>query len=62
MFRIQGLDPNEFRHLIGLPDADLADGADLVSLMGRFFTSPDIVHLHTHYAKRGCYAARIVRA
>lgn len=28
----------------------------------RFFSNPAVAYLHAHYAKRGCYAARIVRA
>ncbi|OUJ14901.1 DUF1203 domain-containing protein [Acetobacter sp. DsW_063] len=43
-------------------DADLAEGTDLQPLIERFFANPDVSYLHAHYAKRGCYAARIVRA
>lgn len=43
-------------------DADLVDGTELVPLIERFFGNPDVAYLHAHYAKRGCYAARIVRA
>jgi hypothetical protein len=43
-------------------DADLADGVDLIPIIDRFFERPDVAYLHAHYAKRGCYAARIVRA
>lgn len=42
-------------------DADLADGGELKPLIDRFFANPDVEYLHAHYAKRGCYAARIVR-
>ena len=42
-------------------DADLADGADLVPVIERFFANPEVDYLHAHYARRGCYAARIVR-
>jgi hypothetical protein len=42
--------------------ADLADGAALVPLIQAFFADPAVAYLHAHYAKRGCYAARIVRA
>ena len=43
-------------------DADLTDGDALVPLIEQFFSDPAIDYLHAHYAKRGCYAARIERA
>ena len=43
-------------------DADLADGRELKVLIERFFANPEVSYLHAHYAKRGCYAARIDRA
>jgi hypothetical protein len=42
-------------------DADLVDGRELEPLIGRFFADPKVAYLHAHYAKRGCYAARIDR-
>lgn len=43
-------------------DADLADGVDLQPVINRFFERSDVSYLHAHYAKRGCFAAKIVRA
>ena len=43
-------------------NADLVDGAALEPLIERFLARPDVAYLHAHYAKRGCYAARIERA
>jgi hypothetical protein len=43
-------------------DADLADGRDLDPVIARFLADPAVACLHAHYATRGCYAARIVRA
>ncbi len=43
-------------------DADLTDGDTLESLIRRFFDNPDVDYLHAHYARRGCYAARVDRA
>ncbi len=43
-------------------DADLVDGRDLEPLIARFFRKSEVAYLHAHYAKRGCYAARIDRA
>ncbi|MBI0476686.1 DUF1203 domain-containing protein [Sphingomonas sp. MA1305] len=43
-------------------DADLVDGDALAPLIERFLRNPAVAYLHAHYAKRGCYAARIERA
>ncbi len=43
-------------------DADLVDGRELEPLIIRFLSNPAVDYLHAHYAKRGCYAARIERA
>jgi hypothetical protein len=42
-------------------DADLADGHDLAPLIAHFFADARVAYLHAHYAKRGCYAARVDR-
>ncbi|HTT44370.1 MAG TPA: DUF1203 domain-containing protein [Steroidobacteraceae bacterium] len=43
-------------------DADLADGRELEPAIERLLQRNDVAYLHAHYAKRGCYAARIERA
>ena len=43
-------------------DADIVDGQALGRLIERFFANPAVAYMHAHYAKRGCYAARIDRA
>jgi hypothetical protein len=43
-------------------DADVVDGKDVQGLIERLFVNPDVHYIHAHYAKRGCYAARIDRA
>lgn len=43
-------------------DADLAEGRDAEPLIERLLSLPGAAYLHAHYAKRGCYAARIERA
>ncbi len=44
-------------------DADLAEGAEaLARLIERLLQDPKVAYLHAHYARRGCYAARIDRA
>ena len=42
-------------------DADVIEGQDLDGLIETFFANADTAYLHAHYAKRGCYAARIDR-
>ncbi len=41
--------------------ADLVDGRELEGLIERMFDDPRVAYLHAHYAKMGCYAARIDR-
>ena len=43
-------------------DADIAEGREARPLIGRLLALPDVSYLHAHYARRGCYAARIERA
>jgi hypothetical protein len=43
-------------------EADLVDGTDIEAAIERMFAQPGVAYLHAHYAKRGCYAARIDRA
>ena len=42
-------------------DADLVDGREMESVIERFFANPHVAYIQAHYAKRGCYAARIDR-
>lgn len=46
----------------GMVDADVVDGAALQPLIGRFLADPGVQYLHAHFARRGCFAARIDRA
>lgn len=43
-------------------DADVVDGRELEGAIERFFADTRVAYLHAHYAKRGCYAARVDRA
>jgi hypothetical protein len=43
-------------------DADLTGGGDLRPAIERLFGNAETAYIHAHYAKRGCYAARIDRA
>lgn len=43
-------------------EADLCDGAEADELIERFFANDAVAYIHAHYARRGCFAARIDRA
>jgi len=45
-----------------LIDADLADGRELEPVVIRLLADPRVAYLQAHFAKPGCYAARIDRA
>jgi hypothetical protein len=42
-------------------DADVVDGHQLERLIARFLADARVAYVHAHYARRGCYAARIDR-
>jgi hypothetical protein len=42
-------------------DADVVDGGALEGVIERFFGNNDVAYLHAHYARHGCYAARVDR-
>ena len=43
-------------------DADVADGKELEPQIARFFGMPEVSYIHLHYARPGCYAAKVDRA
>lgn len=42
-------------------DADVLAGTALAEAIARFFGNARVAYLHAHFAKRGCFAARIER-
>jgi len=42
-------------------DADITEGRDAEPLIERFFALDDVSYIHAHFARRGCFAARIDR-
>ena len=42
-------------------DADVTDGRDLEKLLDRLFAQEGVAYIHLHYARPGCYAARVDR-
>jgi len=45
-----------------LREADVTEGRDLEALIDRFFADKTVAYIHLHYARPGCYAARVDRA
>jgi hypothetical protein len=43
-------------------DHRLVDGSEVVSVIEKLLTPPNVDYLHIHFASAGCYAARVVRA
>ncbi len=62
VIRVRPISLRAFNAAGKMLDADLADGADLVPVIEHFLSNPEVAYLHAHFARRGCYAARIIRA
>lgn len=45
-----------------LVDADVVHGHDVEPVLLRLLSDPRVEYLHAHYAKPGCFAARVDRA
>jgi Protein of unknown function (DUF1203) len=41
--------------------ADVVDGADAEQVIAAQFANPEARYLHIHFAKYGCFAARVDR-
>jgi hypothetical protein len=42
-------------------EAEVVEGADAKAMIERFFDNANVAYIHAHYARRGCFAARIDR-
>jgi len=43
-------------------DAEVGEGGEVVGLIERFLSDSKVAHVDAHFARRGCFAARIERA
>jgi hypothetical protein len=43
-------------------EADVVDGSELTPMIDKMFAIDGVAYLHAHFARRGCFAARIDRA
>lgn len=59
--RVRTLSLRAFSKDHDMVDADLVEGADIEVLIARMLADLRVSYLHAHYAKPGCYAARIER-
>jgi hypothetical protein len=62
LFRTRALSLRGFDDEGMMIGADLADGSELEAGIERIFANTEVAYIHLHYAKPGCYAARVDRA
>ncbi|HEX7607181.1 MAG TPA: DUF1203 domain-containing protein [Usitatibacter sp.] len=56
LLSVRGFDANGL-----MISGEIVEGANLAPYVEAQLTNPDIAYLHAHYARRGCFAARIDR-
>ena len=61
MLRVRQLSLRAFDRDHMMVDADLIDGRDVERLIERLLCDGRVAYVQAHFAKRGCYAARIER-
>jgi hypothetical protein len=62
VLRIRPISLRAFDEAGSMVDAELCDGSKMEPEIQKLFRNPKAAFLHAHYAKRGCFAARIDRA
>jgi uncharacterized protein DUF1203 len=62
VLRVRPLSLRAFDRSGMMVDADLVQGGEIEALIARLLANPAADYVQAHYAKRGCYAARIDRA
>jgi hypothetical protein len=61
-FRDRLLSLRAYDHEALIVDAEVAEGDDdVLALIDRFLSRPDVAHVDAHFARRGCFAGRIER-
>jgi len=60
-FRTRMLSLRAFDDAGMMVEADLADGREAEMVIERLLAAPNVAYLHAHFAKPGCFAARIDR-
>jgi hypothetical protein len=62
LFRTRILSLRGFDEAGMMVQADLSEGPELEAGIENIFANPRVDYIHLHYAKPGCYAARVDRA
>ena len=62
VLRLRPISLRAFTEAGDLVEADLAEGDAVEPAIRRLLSNPAAAYLHAHFAKPGCYAARIERA
>ncbi len=62
VLRVRTLSLRAFDAAGMMVDADLVEGTELEPSIARMFADSSVAYIHAHYAKPGCFAARIDRA
>jgi hypothetical protein len=53
---LRGFDANHM-----MVEGDLVDGTAVEGMIETMLANPEVSYIHAHFAKRGCYAAKITR-
>lgn len=61
VLRVRPLSVRAFNSNHWMVDADLCEGQVLEALIQKFLANSTVNYLQVHFAKRGCYAARVER-
>jgi hypothetical protein len=61
LFRSRLISVRAFDHVGMMLDADVVEGRSLEACIERLLSGTAVEYLHLHYAKPGCYAARVER-
>jgi len=57
LLSLRAYDGNAF-----IVDAEVAEGGEVLRVIERFLADPKVAHIDAHFARRGCFGARIERA
>jgi hypothetical protein len=61
MLRTRLLSVRAFDDAAMLVDADVVEGRDVQTVVERLLRPPEVAYLHLHFARHGCYIARVDR-
>ncbi len=61
-FKIRPISIRAFNAEHEMVDAQIAEGKEVGKAIQNLLASPEVSYLHLHYAKPGCYAARVTRS